>query len=100
MSSDRLGAWFVDCRRVNSGVRFLLNAVTQESESVILHVIEAQELSCMWMLLEGCEPRAESAGRGSGEMNRHAAAGSLNDKIRSAGAGKAERLGRTNLTTH
>ena len=51
-----------DFRQVNSSVRFILNAVTQESESVILHVIEAQELSCMWMLLEGCEPRAGSAG--------------------------------------
>ena len=45
-------------RRVNSGVRFLLNGKTQEPESVLLSLIQAEDLSCVLMLLECYEPRA------------------------------------------
>ena len=62
-------------------VRFLLNVQTQESESVILNLIEAEDLSCVLMLLGCCEPRAEIESRGSEELNRQAALGRLNARI-------------------
>jgi hypothetical protein len=43
MSSARLDASLIDCSPVNSGVRFLLNALAQTIESVILNFTEEED---------------------------------------------------------
>jgi hypothetical protein len=58
MSSARSDVPLNSSRRVNSGVRFLLNGKTQEPESVILNLIQAEDLSCVLMLFECYEPCA------------------------------------------
>jgi hypothetical protein len=50
---DNLDACFIVCRRVNSGVRFLLNAVIQNTESANLNDYQAEDFlnaSLAWML--------------------------------------------------
>jgi hypothetical protein len=54
---DRMLGWLC-ARSVNSGVRFLLNAMAQKFESAILNMIEAEDLSCVLLVLECYEPRA------------------------------------------
>jgi hypothetical protein len=49
----------------------------------------------MLMLLEWFEPRANIKSRGFGQLNRRAASGELNDRIKAAWSGMAEWLRRT-----
>ncbi len=68
-------------RRVTRSVRFLLNGKPQESESVVLSLIQAEDFSYMLMLLEWCEPCTSIESCGFSQMNRHAALSTLNGKI-------------------
>jgi len=43
LSIVTLDAWFIVCRPVNRGVRFLLNGLAQNIESVILNYNEAED---------------------------------------------------------